>query len=213
VVLAGQHRFQAGVATLVLVASIGLVWSANREPVEVGTAQAAGAGAGPGATLPHGTGCKVRYRVQRDSGADFGAQVTVVNTGEHVLSGWSLEFAFAGGQRLTDAPKRLTQKGRKLVLRAKHGTRLRPGRSASVTLSGSYRVSNPLPVAFTLNGNACRAEVLGAVGVSAPTADISGGTPATDVRKKPLPRKEKKTPAPAKTTAPPGKKSGFSVTV
>jgi serine/threonine-protein kinase len=157
--------------------------------------------------------------VQRDSGSDFGAQVTVVNTGEHVLSGWSLEFVFAGGQRLTDAPKRLTQKGRKLVLHAKNGAKLRPGRSASVTLGGSYRVSNPLPVAFILNGRACRAEVLGAVGAAAPAADISGGTPAADVRRKPSPRRKDKppTPAPAKSSAPPAAKApekpGFSVTV
>jgi serine/threonine-protein kinase len=137
-----------------------------------------------------------------------------------VLSGWSLEFTFAGGQRLTDAPKRLTQRGRKLVLRAKNGAKLRPGRSASVTLSGSYRVSNPLPVAFTLNGKACQTEVLGAVGAAAPAADVSGGTPASDVRKKPpsVRKKEKApTPAPAKTSRPPAKppekKSGFSVTV
>ncbi len=220
-VLAGRHRLQAGVATIILAATIGLVWSETREPVDVGTVQAAAAGAGPGAIVPHGTGCKVRYRVQRDSGSDFGAQMTVVNTGEHVLSGWSLEFTFAGGQRLTDAPKRLTQRGRKLVLRAKDGAKLRPGRSVSVTLSGSYRVSNPLPVAFALNGHPCRAEVLGAVGAPAAEAGISGGTPAADVRKKPAPRKKVTpapvtpapvTPAPTGTSAPPDK-PGFSVTI
>jgi serine/threonine-protein kinase len=222
-VLAGRNRLQAGVATIILAATIGLVWSSTREPVDVGAAQAAAAGARPGAVEPHGTGCKVRYRVRRDSGSDFGAQLTVVNTGEHVLSGWALEFAFAGGQRVTDAPKRLTQRGRKLVLRAKDGAKLRPGRSASVTLSGSYRVSNPLPVTFTLNGYACQAEVLGAVGGAATAADLSTGTPASDTQKKPSPRKkDRKTPAsapssPASSSPPPTKapekKQGFSVTV
>jgi hypothetical protein len=216
-VLAGRHRYQAGVATVILIASIGLAWSSTREPADVGTAQAAAAGAGPGAVVPHGTGCKVRYRVQRDSGSDFGAQVTVINTGERALSAWSLEFAFTGGQRLTDAPKRLTQRGRKLVLRAKNDSELRPGRSASVTLSGSYRTSNPLPVAFTLNGHACRAEVIGAVGAAATEAPVPGGTPAADVRKKPTPRKTTPPPSPAPSpsdSAPPAdKKPGFSVTV
>jgi cellulose binding protein with CBM2 domain len=159
--------------------------------------------------------------VRRDSGSDFGAQLTVINTGVHVLSGWSLEFAFAGGQRVTDAPKRLTQRGRTLVLRPKDGAKLRPGRSASVTLSGSYRVSNPLPVTFTLNGQACQAEVLGAVGGAATAAEISTGTPASDARKKPSPRKKDRKasppPAPAKSNPPPAKtpekKPGFSVTV
>jgi serine/threonine-protein kinase len=197
-VLARRHRVQAGVATLILIASVGLAWSSTREPPDVGTVQAAAAG--PGAVAPHGTGCKVRYRVQRDSGSDFGAQVTVINTGEHALSAWSLEFAFSGGQRLTDAPKRLSQRGRKLLLRAKHDTQLRPGRSATVTLSGSYRISNPLPVVFTLNGHACRAEVIGVVGAAATEAAIPGGTPAADIRKKPLPRET--SPAPALSPAP-----------
>jgi serine/threonine-protein kinase len=218
-VLSARHRFQAGVATVILVASIGLAWSSTREPADVGTAQAAAAGAGPGAVVPHGTGCKVRYRVQRDSGSDFGAQVTVINTGERALSAWSLEFAFTGGQRLTDAPKRLTQRGRKLVLRAKTDKQLRPGRSATVTLSGSYRISNPLPVAFTLNGRVCRAEVIGAVGAAATEAAIPGGTPAADVRKKPAPRKTTPPPSPSPAPSPTpsgpaaGNKPGFSVTV
>ena len=227
-VLAGRHRLQAGVATIILATTVGLVWTATRQPVDVGTAQAAAAGAGPGVLVPNGPGCKVRYRVQRDSGSDFGAQVTVINTGAHVLTGWSLEFAFAGGQRLTDGPKRLTQRGRKLVLRARTGAKLPPGRSASVTLSGSYRLSNPLPVAFNLNGRPCRAEVLGAVGAAAPAASISGGTPAAEIRKKPHPRRTD-APAPVPSSSPsaavpaptgstpaassPAPKSGFSVTV
>src|SRR5690349_9802578 len=101
-VFAGRHHLQAGVATIILAATVGLIWSSTREPVAVGTAQAAAAGARAGVVAPHGAGCKVRYRVRRDSGSEFGAQITVVNTGEHVLSGWSLEFVFAGGQRVTD---------------------------------------------------------------------------------------------------------------
>ncbi|MEU4215019.1 serine/threonine-protein kinase [Actinoplanes sp. NPDC026623] len=215
-VLAGRHRLQAGVATVVLIASIGLVWSSNREPVEVGTAQAAAAGAGPGAVAPHGSGCKVRYRVQRDSGTDFGAQVTLINTGEHVLSGWRLEFTFTGGQRLTGSPKRLSQSGRRLMLQARDGARLRPGRSETIVLSGSYRVSNPLPLAFKLNGHKCRAEVLGAVLIPTET-DVTpapppstrrpaASTPGAPTKKTPARKK-----APAVRKDPP--KPGFSVTI
>ena len=215
-VLTRRHRLQAGLATLVLIASVGLAWSSTREPADVGTAQAAAVG--PGAVAPHGTGCKVRYRVQRDSGSDFGAQVTVINTGAHPLSAWSLEFAFNGGQRLTDAPKRLSQRGRKLVLRAKKDTALGPGRSATVTLSGSYLISNPLPVVFSLNGRACRAEVTGAVGAAATEVAIPGGRPEADIRKKPVPLKTSPAPAPSPSTSPvpspsTDTKPGFSLTV
>ncbi|BCJ52466.1 hypothetical protein Asp14428_39410 [Actinoplanes sp. NBRC 14428] len=203
-VLAARHRVHAAVATLVLVAAVGLGWSSTREPVDVGTAQAAAAGAGPGSVVPHGTGCKVRYRIQRDTGTDFGAQLTVVNTGVHVLSGWRLVFAFTGGQRLTEAPKRLSQRGRKLVLRPRTGVDLRPGRSVSVTLSGSYRVSNPLPLSFTLNGHQCQAEVLGAVVVpSTPLPSVPSAPARKKERAKPAPQ-----PSPEKT-----KGGGFSVAI
>ena len=192
-VLASRHRLQAGVATLVLAATIG--WSSTREPVEVGTAQAAAAGAGKGAVLPHGAACKVRYRVQRDTGTDFGAQITVINTGQRVLSGWRLEFAFPGGQRVTDAPKRVTQKGRKVTLRAKAKTELRPGRSASLTLSGSYRSRNPLPLTFVLNGHRCQAEVIGAVVSAKPPQPSSAGMAGAEAEKKSAPTKHSSPPA------------------
>jgi hypothetical protein len=206
-VLHRRHRFQAGLATLVLAATLGLAWSSTREPVEVGTAQAAAAGAGP-AALPHGPACKVRYRVQRDTGTDFGAQLTLINTGAQVLADWRLEFAFPSGQRITDAPKRLTQRGRKVVLRAKAESKLRPGRSATVTLSGSYRMSNPLPLAFVLNGQQCRAEVYGAA-VSPPAAPESSPAPSAEPR--PAPRRSE--PPAGRRPAPKKDRPGFSVTV
>ncbi|OJF10635.1 serine/threonine-protein kinase [Couchioplanes caeruleus] len=206
--LAARHRLQAAVATLVLIASVGLVWSSTREPVDAATAQAAAAGAGPGPAVPHGMGCRVRYRIQRDTGTDFGAQLTVVNTGERVLSTWRLEFTFTGGQRLTDGPKRLSQKGRKLVLRPKQGAHLRPGRSASVTLSGSYRVSNPLPLSFTLNGHQCQAEVLGAIVEPAPAQPAPAAT-----RKKDRSKPASPSPAAPAPSSPPRTKGGFSVAI
>ncbi|GGQ67490.1 serine/threonine-protein kinase [Couchioplanes azureus] len=209
-VLAARHRFQAAVATLVLIAGIGLVWSSTREPVDVATAQAAAAGAGPGPAVPHGMGCMVRYRVQRDTGTDFGAQLTVVNTGERALSGWRLEFTFTGGQRLTDGPKRLSQKGRKLVLRPKQGAQLRPGRSASVTLGGSYRVSNPLPLSFTLNGHPCQAEVLGAVVEPAPAQPAPAATRKKDRGKPAAPPPSAPEPS---SSSPARTKGGFSVDI
>ncbi|UQU64253.1 protein kinase [Couchioplanes caeruleus] len=219
-VLAARHRVQAAVATLVLVAAVGLVWSSTREPEEVATAQAAAAGTGPGSVVPHGTGCKVRYQVQRDTGTDFGAQLTVVNTGEHVLTAWRLEFTFTGGQRLTEAPKRLSQRGRKVVLRPKNGAKLRPGRSLTVTLTGSYRATNPLPLTFALDGHPCQAEVLGAVtspstAESPSTSSSASSTSPSSPSSSPSPaggrRKERAKPAPSAATE--KAKGGFSVDI
>ncbi|WP_199515217.1 serine/threonine-protein kinase [Nucisporomicrobium flavum] len=223
-VLAARHRVQAAVATLVLVAAVGLVWSSTREPEEVATAQAAAAGTGPGSVVPHGTGCKVRYQVQRDTGTDFGAQLTVVNTGEHVLAAWRLEFTLTGGQRLTEAPKRLSQRGRKVVLRPKSGAKLRPGRSMTVTLTGSYRATNPLPLSFALNGHPCQTEVLGAVtspstdespSTSSPSTSSSSSTSPSSPSSSPAPaggrKKERAKPAPSAATE--KSKGGFSVDI
>ena len=214
--LAARHRLQAAVATLVLIAAVGLGWSSTREPAEVTSAQAAAVGTGTGSVVPRGTGCKVRYRVQRDTGTDFGAQLTMVNTGERTLAGWRLEFSFTGGQRLTEAPRRLSQKGRKLVLRAKQGAKLRPGRSVSVTLSGSYRLANPLPLTFALNGQTCRAEVIGAVmspqsSAPPPAAAPAPASPAPAATRK----KDRPTPSSAPSPKPTAErlKGGFSVDI
>ncbi|WP_305786048.1 serine/threonine-protein kinase [Symbioplanes lichenis] len=222
-ILSGRHRLHAAAATVALVAALGLVWTSTREPVDVATAQAAAAGAAP---VPHGTGCKVRYRVQRDSGTDFGAQLTVINTGEHTLSEWRLVFSFSGGQRLTDAPKRLSQQGRKLVLRAKKGVALRPGRSASVSLSASYRATNPLPLTFSLNGHECQAEILGAVAapeVSEPSRDRPSRSVRAPQRKEsprpPAPSLPTNKPSPEVTTpssgspVPRSQGDGFSTSI
>ncbi|WP_067495660.1 serine/threonine-protein kinase [Actinoplanes sp. TFC3] len=212
-ILAHRHRLHAAVVTVVLAATLGLVWTSTQEADEAGTAQAAGAG--PKSVVLRSAGCKVRYRVQRDTGADFDAQLTIINTGEHVLSGWRLEFLFSGGQRLTEAPKRLAQRGRAVVLRPKQGKNLRPGRSSTVTLTGSYRTTNPLPLAFTLNGHQCQAEVLGAVVEPAPRPSSSSKNrpPSTSSSSSPSPSSSPSSSSSPSPSAPPRTKGGFSVAI
>ena len=169
-VCAGNHRLQAALATVTLLAVVGLSWSATRPPAQVRPAQAAAA-AGPGAAavaLRHPE-CRVRYQVKRDSGRDFEAQLTLSNTGAHALSGWRLEFAYPGSQRISAAPKRVVQSGREVVVHGKANGKLDPGRSLTVPLRGGYREVNPMPLAFVLNGHACESTVIGAT--TGPGAD------------------------------------------
>jgi eukaryotic-like serine/threonine-protein kinase len=202
--LAGRHRLQATAASVALLAVVGLSWLSTREPAEVGPAQAAAAGAGAAAGLRHTAACKVRYEVERDSGDDFEAQVTVVNTGEHKLDTWRMEFAYPGTQRLTEPARAVAQNGRKVVVRGSKN--LAPGRSVTVALRGAYRSTNPLPLAFTLDGKDCDAEVLGAVitpdieaqpaAVEKPSGGSGGGSSKPERRAtRPDPK-----PAPTKTT-------------
>ncbi|MFG1607495.1 protein kinase [Actinoplanes sp. NPDC049265] len=198
----GRLRLQAGAATVVLTAVAGLSWSAAREPAEVGTAQASAAGAGTAGGVVHVADCTVRYRVEKDTGSDFEARLTVVNTGGQAVGGWRMEFAYPGSQRLKDPAQAVTQSGRRIVV---HGRRnLGPGRSVSVVLRGAYRGSNPLPLAFTLDGRTCEAEVVGARTIEAEVAPEPAPTtqPARTVKRTPKATKHPKRPAPSRKSTP-----------
>ena len=153
------HRTQAGMMTVAVLAATGVAWAATRETPEVRQAQAAGTGAAAAAAGTGERSCSVRYQLRRDSGRDYEAQLTVAATGEAGQGAWRVQFSYPGTQRLTGAPKAVTQTGRKVTARGH-------GRLKSFTLRGDYSDYNPLPLAFTLDGHRCRAEVLGSVAVS-----------------------------------------------
>jgi serine/threonine-protein kinase len=151
----------AALATVILLAATVLSWSARHEAQDAdGTHTTA---AGPGGTpvgAPAAGGakrgrCVIRYEVQRDSGTDFEARLTVYATVAQ-RTAWRVEFSYPGTQRLAPASKAVTQLGRHVVVTGK-------GRSRAVTLQGDYRERNPLPLSFVLNGQNCRAEVLGSI--------------------------------------------------
>lgn len=154
-----RHRAPAVAVTVALavLAAVGLAGA--REPGEPGEAQAAAAGAAaPGPRLAARAPCTVRYRVVRDSGTAFEAVVTVTNRASRALPRWRLGFAYPGAQRLAADPA-VVQRGHSVYVTP--GTRLGAGRSASVTLRGSYRAGNPLPLVFLLDGRPCRVELYG----------------------------------------------------
>jgi tRNA A-37 threonylcarbamoyl transferase component Bud32 len=163
---AGRRRVHAVAATVTLLAVVSLTWASAQEPTDTGTAQAAAVGTGTPAGVLHPTKCRVRYQVRRDSGSTFDVSLVIRNIGDNALHGWQLEFAFPGNQRLT-APGgdvgEIDQRGRSVVIRATGASTLGPGKAVEAALRGTYRGSNPLPLAFTMDGRTCRAEVLGSV--------------------------------------------------
>ncbi|GIE78992.1 hypothetical protein Aph02nite_49420 [Actinoplanes philippinensis] len=156
-----RHRTPAIVvlATATLLAATAVNWSARRgaDDTERTHTTAAGAGA-PAAAGPDRVHCKVRYQVRRDSGSYFVARLSVITSEK---SGWRVEFAYPGTQRLAANPKTVTQHGRRVVMSGH-------GRSRAVTLQGGYRSHNPLPLSFALNGRPCRAEILGSTTSDSP---------------------------------------------
>ena len=137
-----------------------LAWASAREPTEADSAQAAAAGAEPVPVIVS-RACKVRYRVRHDWGDAFEARVTVRNVGPEAVTGWRLKFTYPGAQRLART-RGVVQRGRTVLLVARPGARLDAGRSFGMTLRGSYRDANPLPLTFALDGYPCATEVIGA---------------------------------------------------
>jgi endoglucanase len=126
---------------------------------------AAGNTSAPSATVSFttasGTGgggaCHVAYTLQNDWGAGFTAQVTVTNLGATALNGWSLGFAFAGTQQVTNGwDATWTQSGKNVTAQnLDYNRTLGGGASVTVGFNASYTGANAIPTAFTLNGTAC----------------------------------------------------------
>ncbi|MCU7723156.1 serine/threonine protein kinase [Actinoplanes sp. KI2] len=195
-VLTGRHRVQAALLTAGLLAVAGVGWATTRETQEPERAQAAGAG--PDAVGPPETSCVVRYQLRHDSGRDYEAVLTVATSDEVGRSSWRVVFAYPGSQRLTGAPAAVTQTGRKVIVKG-HGSR------KAFTLRGAYRGDNPLPLAFTLDGRRCRAEVLGSTVTEPAAGTISeaAGERRTPDAKRDRPSPPRKQSYPSKPVTPP----------
>jgi hypothetical protein len=202
-----RYRVRAALVTAALLGTAVLSWVAAQDSSDAEQAQAAGAGAV--AAVPVKSVCAVRYQLRRDSGTDYEALLTVVTTDELATGQWRVQFSYPGSQRLTGTPKAVTQKGRKVVAKGR-------GKLKTFTLRGGYRGYNPLPLAFTLDGHRCRAEVLGGLTAAGPDGGPvsepigrqrnrpprSSGTPQKRVH-------QQKSHSPAPTAATPG--DGFSL--
>ncbi|MEU8610719.1 cellulose binding domain-containing protein [Actinoplanes sp. NPDC048791] len=111
----------------------------------------------PPTTPPAGTaGCRVTYSA--DSwGNGFVANVTVANTGNSALNGWTLGFTLPSGQAVTNSWN-ATLSGTSGALTARnsaHNGSIPAGGSTSFGFQGTYSGSFASPSAFTLNGSAC----------------------------------------------------------
>jgi endoglucanase len=91
-------------------------------------------------------------------GSGFTAQLTVTNTGTKTIDGWSVRFAFPGGQRIREAwSADVSQSGATVTARNTTTNRsIQPGATVyfgfNATTPGG---PNPAPELITLNGAAC----------------------------------------------------------
>ena len=100
--------------------------------------------------------CTVGY-VTYDWSTGFTAVVRVTNTGAAPLSGWTLRFAFPGGQTLAQGwSASWSQAGSTVTAtNAVWNGVLAPGAFVDIGFNGNHSGSNPRPTGFVLNGLAC----------------------------------------------------------
>src|SRR5512142_611986 len=102
------------------------------------------------------TGCAVEYAVTSQWTGGFTASVAVRNLGDPVTS-WTVTWSFAAGQQVSSAwNATVGQSGAQVTARnlGYNGT-LASGASTSFGFQGTWTGSNPVPVAFTVNGASC----------------------------------------------------------
>jgi eukaryotic-like serine/threonine-protein kinase len=178
---AARRRFGVAAAAAVAVALLGVtgaVWATSGDPSSEGTLAAGPNPAGAAPTIE----CDVHYRVTKDTGKAFNAQLTVVNAGKAAVDGWALSFDFPGDQKVRTVAGRVAQAGTAVTVRG--AAVLAPGKSTAIGLSGGYGTSNAFPLDFALDGTDCRPYVSGVA-----------GTPTTPAVKKPAPAVERPAPA------------------
>ncbi|WP_410814398.1 serine/threonine-protein kinase [Micromonospora sp. 067-2] len=170
-----RRRVEAGVAAASLLAVTGAVWGlTSRSPASGEDRPTTEARMG----LPKAASCDVAYALRADSGKDFAAELTLTNTGDTELRDWTMSFTFPGQQTVTKAePTAVHQQGRTVLIRpAAARTTLAPGAAEKLTLAGSYRGANPLPVEFRLGESTCGVHVSGVAGSAPPTAPPAATT-------------------------------------
>jgi beta-glucosidase len=100
--------------------------------------------------------CRVRYAVN-DWGSGFTGNLTISNTGTSTVNGWTLRFAFPGGQQLSQGWEGTwSQSGNQVTaVNASWNGTINAGASVAIGFNATYSGANPPPTAFTLNNNAC----------------------------------------------------------
>lgn len=103
--------------------------------------------------------CRVHYAITSQWQGGFGASLTITNTGTTAINGWTLQFAFANGQTITQLWNgNYTQSGGAVtVTNVSYNASIPAGQSLSSApgFNGSWNGTNVAPTAFTLNGTAC----------------------------------------------------------
>ncbi|MYZ38771.1 MULTISPECIES: glycoside hydrolase family 9 protein [unclassified Streptomyces] len=106
---------------------------------------------------PPASGCAVTYGIDSAWNNGFTATVTVKNTSTAPVDGWTLNWTYTGGQRVTNAWNATVSQSGSTVTAKDVGWNkaIAAGGSVSFGFQATFNGSNPQPTAFTLNSAAC----------------------------------------------------------
>ncbi len=106
-----------------------------------------------------GTACSVGYRVVGEWPGGFQGEIAVRNTGSSSLGPWTLAFAFADGQTITNmwGGTATQNAGAVSVAPASYTATIPAGGTVTLGFTAGKGATNTAPAAFSLNGTACRA--------------------------------------------------------
>ncbi|GAA2522725.1 glycoside hydrolase family 6 protein [Winogradskya humida] len=121
-------------------------------------------------------GCRVAYSANTWS-TGFTGNVTVTNLGDPITNGWTVAWAFAGNQTVTQGwNATITQSAKNVTaVSPTYANSLATNASATFGFNANYSGTNTNPTAFTLNGVACT----GSTGTTPPTSSATPSSPPT----------------------------------
>jgi N-acetylneuraminic acid mutarotase len=109
---------------------------------------------------PGAFACHVVYTMTPQNSSAFGATISITNTGTAPISSWTLTFAFANGQKITQLWNgNETQNGVNVtVTNMSYNGSIAAGASVTgVGFNGTWNgATNAAPTAFAVNGTACK---------------------------------------------------------
>jgi hypothetical protein len=125
--------------------------------VSIATHGVTASGSATTAPLPPPLVCRVTYSTTAEWRRGFAARLTITNTGQVPLDGWTLAFTFGGDQRITSSRNStFSQDGADVLMtNVRRNGRLEPGASTTVGMVGSHRYDTTPPQTFRLNDRLC----------------------------------------------------------
>ncbi|MGA7830769.1 MAG: cellulose binding domain-containing protein, partial [Terracidiphilus sp.] len=105
------------------------------------------------------TACKVIYTISSQWAGGFGAAINIQNTGTTAISNWTLTWAFANGQTVTELWNgTVTQSGANVTVKSMsyNGSIPAGGSYSGMGFNGTWNnITNAIPASFALNGTVC----------------------------------------------------------